>query len=51
MTDALDASEQTVVTIQTQAVRRRLRPDQTREAADLAAVEATAREAMTDPGT
>lgn len=37
-----------VVTIQTQAVRRRLRPDQTREAADLAAVEATAREAMTE---
>ena len=37
-----------VVTIQTQAVRRRLRPDQTAEAADLAAVEATAREALTE---
>ncbi|MEJ7774521.1 MAG: histidine kinase dimerization/phosphoacceptor domain-containing protein [Nocardioidaceae bacterium] len=39
-----------VVTIQTQAVRRRLRPDQTREAADLAAVEATARELVDGPG-
>jgi len=37
-----------VVTIQTQAVRRRLRPDQEREAADLAAVEATAREALAE---
>ena len=37
-----------VVTIQTQAVRRRLRPDQTREAADLAAVEATARQALAE---
>ena len=37
-----------VVTIQTQAVRRRLGPEQAREAADLAAVEATAREALAD---
>ena len=37
-----------VVTIQAQAVRRRLRPDQEREAADLAAVEATAREALAE---
>jgi len=37
-----------VVTIQTQAVRRRLRPDQEREAADLAAVEATARQALAE---
>ena len=37
-----------VVTIQTQAVRRRLGPDHAREAADLAAVEATAREAMAE---
>ena len=37
-----------VVAIQTQAVRRRLRPDQEREAADLAAVEATAREALAE---
>ena len=37
-----------VVTIQTQAVRRRLRPEQEREAADLAAVEATAREALAE---
>ena len=37
-----------VVTIQTQAVRRRLRPDQERESADLAAVEATARDAMAE---
>ena len=37
-----------VVTIQTQAVRRRLHPDQEREAADLAAVEATAREALAE---
>jgi signal transduction histidine kinase len=37
-----------VVTIQTQAVRRRLRPDQLREAADLAAVETTAREALAE---
>lgn len=37
-----------VVTIQTQAVRRRLRPDQAAEAADLAAVEATAREALAE---
>ncbi len=37
-----------VVTIQTQAVRRRLGPDQAREAADLAAVEATAREALAE---
>lgn len=37
-----------VVTVQTQAVRRRLGPDQAREAADLAAVEAAAREAMVE---
>ncbi|MET0998078.1 MAG: sensor histidine kinase [Marmoricola sp.] len=37
-----------VVTIQTQAVRRRLGPDHAAEAADLAAVEATAREAMAE---
>ena len=37
-----------VITIQTQAVRRRLRPDQVDEAGDLAAVEATAREAMAE---
>jgi len=37
-----------VVTIQTQAVRRRLRPEQVREASDLAAVEATARQALAE---
>ena len=37
-----------VVTIQTQAVRRRLGPDHAREAEDLAAVEATAREALAE---
>jgi len=37
-----------VVTIQTQAVRRRLGPDHAREADDLAAVEATAREALAE---
>jgi signal transduction histidine kinase len=37
-----------VVTIQTQAVRRRLGPDHTREREDLAAVEATAREALAE---
>jgi signal transduction histidine kinase len=37
-----------VVTIQTQAVRRRLGPDHAREAADLAAVEQTAREALAE---
>jgi signal transduction histidine kinase len=37
-----------VVTIQTQAVRRRLQSDQVREAADLAAVENTAREALAE---
>ena len=37
-----------VVTIQTQAVRRRLRPDQEAEAADLVAVETTARQALTE---
>lgn len=37
-----------VVTVQTQAVRRRLGPEHAREAADLAAVEATARDAMTE---
>ena len=37
-----------VVTIQTQAVRRRLGPDHAREAADLAAVEATARDALAE---
>ena len=37
-----------VVTIQTQAVRRRLGPEHQREADDLAAVEATAREALAE---
>jgi signal transduction histidine kinase len=37
-----------VVTIQTQAVRRRLGPDHQAEADDLAAVEATAREALAE---
>lgn len=37
-----------VVTIQTQAVRRRLGPDHAREAEDLATVEATAREALAE---
>lgn len=37
-----------VVAIQTQAVRRRLGPEHAREAEDLAAVEATAREALTE---
>ena len=37
-----------VVTIQTQAVRRRLGPHHAQEAADLAAVEATAREALAE---
>jgi signal transduction histidine kinase len=37
-----------VVTVQTQAVRRRLGPEHAREADDLRAVEATAREAMAD---
>src|SRR4051812_8174588 len=37
-----------VVTIQTQAVRRRLGPEHAREADDLAAVEATAREALAE---
>ncbi len=37
-----------VVTIQTQAVRRRLGPEHAAEAADLAAVETTAREALTE---
>ena len=37
-----------VVTIQTQAVRRRLGPEHAREAADLAAIEATARQAMAE---
>jgi signal transduction histidine kinase len=37
-----------VVTIQTQAVRRRLGPDHAREREDLAAVEATAREALAE---
>jgi signal transduction histidine kinase len=37
-----------VVTIQTQAVRRRLGPDHAAEAKDLAAVEATAREALAE---
>lgn len=35
-----------VITIQSQAVRRRLRPDQTREIDDLRAIETTARRAM-----
>jgi signal transduction histidine kinase len=37
-----------VVAIQTQAVRRRLGPEQRREAADLAAVETTARQALAE---
>ncbi len=37
-----------VVTIQTQAVRRRLGPEQSAEASDLAAVEATARDALAE---
>ena len=37
-----------VVAIQTQAVRRRLQPDQECEATDLAAVEATARQALAE---
>lgn len=37
-----------VVTIQTQAVRRRLGPEHEKEAADLALVEATAREALAE---
>ena len=37
-----------VITLQTQAVRRRLRPDQGAEARDLAAVESTARQAMVE---
>jgi signal transduction histidine kinase len=37
-----------VITVQTQAVRRRLRPDQEAEARDLAAVESTARQAMVE---
>ncbi len=37
-----------VIAIQAQAVRRRLRPDQTREIADLAALETAAREAMAE---
>jgi signal transduction histidine kinase len=37
-----------VVTIQTQAVRRRLRPEQEQEARDLAMVESTAREALAE---
>ncbi|HLN75797.1 MAG TPA: sensor histidine kinase [Nocardioidaceae bacterium] len=37
-----------VVTIQTQAVRRRLGPEHAKEATDLAAVEATAREALAE---
>ena len=37
-----------VVTIQTQAVRRRLGPEHAKEAADLAAVEATARQALAE---
>ena len=37
-----------VVTIQTQAVRRRLRPEQRREIDDLQVVEATARQAMAE---
>ncbi len=37
-----------VVTIQTQAVRRRLGPDHAAEAADLAAVETTARDALAE---
>ncbi len=37
-----------VIAIQSQAVRRRLRPDQTREAADLAGIESAARDAMAE---
>lgn len=37
-----------VITIQTQAVRRRLGPDHAAEARDLAAIEATARDAMAE---
>lgn len=37
-----------MIAIQTQAVRRRLAPDQVREAEDLAAVETTAREALAE---
>jgi signal transduction histidine kinase len=37
-----------VITVQTQAVRRRLDPQQTREIADLQAVETTARQAMAE---
>jgi signal transduction histidine kinase len=37
-----------VITVQTQAVRRRLGPDHAREADDLRAVEATARQAMAE---
>lgn len=37
-----------VIAIQTQAVRRRLHPDQVGEAQDLAAMETTAREALTE---
>ena len=37
-----------VITVQTQAVRRRLGPDQVREVDDLRAVEATARQAMAE---
>ncbi len=37
-----------VITVQTQAVRRRLHPDQVAEARDLAAVESTARQAMVE---
>jgi signal transduction histidine kinase len=37
-----------VITVQTQAVRRRLGPDHVREADDLRAVEATARQAMAE---
>ena len=37
-----------VVSVQTQAVRRRLRPDQQQEAEDLRAVEATIRQAMVE---
>jgi signal transduction histidine kinase len=37
-----------VIAIQAQAVRRRLQPEQTREAADLANLEAAAREAMAE---
>lgn len=37
-----------MITVQTQAVRRRLEPDQVAEARDLAAVESTARQAMVE---